>query len=452
MTRSNILRSLDDISHDLESGSISCQELVDSCLKKIADASGEGERAFVFTDVEGAKAQAVAMDQLRANNAAPSRFAGIPISIKDLFDVQGQRTGAGSVVLNDREVSVHDSNAVARLRAAGFVLIGRTNMTEFAYSGLGMNPHYGTPLNPYDRQVGRIPGGSSSGGAVSVTDGMAAAGLGTDTGGSCRIPAAFCGITGFKPTASRVPMGGVVPLSQSLDSIGSLAPTAKCCAVIDSVLSGQKLILMPDVFPLTGLRIGALNNYVLDGMDSIVAETYAAALGKLRAAGAHIIDINLAPLNDLPMVNSKGGFAAAEAYAVHRVRLEKEGSAYDPRVSVRIRKGAEQSAADYLDLLASRKKIIRQVNRTTSSFDLVVFPTVPIIAPKLAELKDEDEYGRLNLLCLRNSTVANFLNRCAVSLPIHCSGDAPVGLTLMGETCSDRRLLSIAVSIESIFL
>ena len=217
----NVVQTINELAGRLAAGTVSSRDLVEDSLSKIADPAGEGARVFVQIDADGVRAQADAIDKLRQNGASLSKLAGIPVSIKDLFDIQGQVTAAGSKVLKGNQVAERDCPAVARLRAAGLVLLGRTNMTEFAYSGLGLNPHYDTPRNPFDRDVGRAPGGSSSGAAVSVADGMAAAGLGTDTGGSCRIPAAMCGITGYKPTQKRVPLDGVVPLSSTLDSNGS---------------------------------------------------------------------------------------------------------------------------------------------------------------------------------------------------------------------------------------
>src|SRR5216683_7204062 len=217
---------------ELEAGTKS-RELIEQSLARIADKSGEGGRTFLKVHAEQALAAADFYNRLRASGAAPSRFAGIPVSFKDLFDIAGDVTTAGSRVLGEAAPATRDAPAVARLRAAGFIPVGRTNMTEFAFSGIGINPHYGTPLSPYDRKSARIPGGSSSGAAVSISDGMALGAIGTDTGGSCRIPAAFCGIVGFKPTAHRVPTAGAFPLSTSLDSIGPLAATVECCATLD---------------------------------------------------------------------------------------------------------------------------------------------------------------------------------------------------------------------------
>ncbi|RME65318.1 MAG: amidase [Alphaproteobacteria bacterium] len=333
------------------------------------------------------------------------------------------------------------------MRRAGFIVIGRTNMTEFAYSGLGLNPHYGTPKNPFDRAAGRIPGGSSSGAAVSVADGMAAAAIGTDTGGSCRIPAAFCGVVGFKPTARRVSLRGVLPLAPSLDSVGPLAPSVTCCAHVDAILSGGAPAPIEDRRP-GGLRIAVLRNYVLDGMDSTVAEVFESALSTLSAAGVALTDIVLPDLDSLPALNAKGGLVAAEAFAWHRERLDKAEDAYDPRVAARIARGREQSAADYIDLLAERRRMIQNAGERTAVYDAVLFPTVPVVAPTIAAMAEDTAYMRANGLVLRNSTVANMLDRCAISIPLAPHGAAPIGLTLMGEHGEDRKLFSVARTVE----
>jgi aspartyl-tRNA(Asn)/glutamyl-tRNA(Gln) amidotransferase subunit A len=340
---------------------------------------------------------------------------------------------------------------VRRLLAAGFVPVGRTNMTEFAFSGLGINPHYGTPLAPWDRAAARIPGGSSSGTAVAVADGMVTAGLGTDTGGSCRIPAAFCGVVGYKPTARRVPIDGVLPLAPSLDSVGPLAPSVACCAIIDAILAGEAPA--PTVpATLAGLRLAVPENFGLDGMDAHVRAAFDRALAVLSAAGARIARTRFATFDAIPAINAKGGFASAEAYAWHRALLAEKAAQYDPRIRPRIARGEHQTAADYLDLLAARRRLIAEFDTTTRDFDALLLPTTPIVPPRIAELDDEREYNRLNLLILRNTAVANFLDRCAISLPCHRPGEPPVGLMLMGETLGDARLFSIAAAVEAALL
>ena len=439
-----------ELRRKLETGEVTSRKLVEDCLGRIGDASGEGARVFRTVDTDGARKRADAIDALRKNGDAPSPFAGIPISVKDLFDIEGQATLAGSRVLADAERASKDATSIARLRAAGFVIIGRTNMTEFAYSGLGINPHYGTPLSPYNRETGRVPGGSSSGAAVSVSDKMAAVGLGTDTGGSCRIPAAFCGTVGFKPTARRVPTDGATPLSFSLDSVGSMAQSTSCCAVIDSVISGEEDIRAGEASSASSLRVGVLRNLVLDGLDDAVATGFEGALGKLSASGVAMEDVTIAELDELASLNVKGGMAAAEAFAWHRKRLAERGEEYDPRIRARIEKGGEQSAAEYIEVVLARKRAIEAAASRTRELDAVIYPTVAIIPPTVASVADENDYVRINLRCLRNTNITNFLDGCAVSLPIHDPGDPPVGLNIMGRSMQDRELFSTAAGIEKL--
>lgn len=433
----------------LESNRTTSRELVEQCLSRIDDANGEGARAFL--KVHGAQARAVAdaVDRGRSLGMASTPYAGIPISIKDLFDIAGEPTPSGSRVLFDAPPALADAPTVVRLRAAGLVIVGRTNMAEFAYSGLGINPHFGTPKNPFDRASGRIPGGSSSGAAISVTDGMAAAGLGTDTGGSCRIPAALAGIVGFKPTARRVSCDGAIPLATSLDSVGSLARSVACCAVMDAILAGETP-KAPAVFPLRGARLAVPEALVLNDLDNEVAVAFERALSLLAAQGAHIVKLPLPELLELSAINAKGGFAAAESYAWHRRLLTEKGGLYDPRVKIRIEKGGNQSAADYIDLRQARQDFIRRVTAICVPFDGLLMPTVPRIAPTFAEVESDDDYSRLNLLMLRNPAVVNFLDGCAVSIPCHQSGRPPVGLMLVGLHDSDARLLSIAQAVEAV--
>jgi aspartyl-tRNA(Asn)/glutamyl-tRNA(Gln) amidotransferase subunit A len=446
------VKPLQALAEDLANGRATSRALVDASLERIADPAGEGKRVFTHVDAEGARAQADFADAQRKRGVAPSPYAGIPISIKDLFDVQGQVTRAGSTVLAKNAPATQDAPAVARLRAAGFVLIGRTNMTEFAYSGIGINPHYGTPLNAYDRKTGRVPGGSTSGGAISVTDDMAAAALGTDTGGSLRIPPAFNGLVGFKPTARRVSLKGAVPLSFSLDSIGPIGRTVSCCAIVDAVISGEREAApVPPVHPVKGLRLAVPQSFVLDDVEPVVMAAFEAALAALRKAGALIDEIPLTELLELPKINAKGGFSAPEAYAWHRKYLESQGDDYDPRVRVRIMKGTEQSAADYIELTAARADLIRRVGVITAPYDALVMPTVAIVAPNLQELIDSDAaFTRANLLALRNTSVGNFLDQCAISLPCHKPGEAPVGFMLMGAHGNDAKLLSIAGGVAGL--
>ena len=442
------MQTIEQCAEALANGTTSSRALIEACVARIADPQGEGARTFIKVHAEQARTMADAMDALRRAGRAPSRYAGIPVSLKDLFDIAGEPTPAGSRVLADAAPATDNAPVVQRMLAAGFVPVGRTNMTEFAFSGLGINPHFGTPRSPWDRSGGRIPGGSSSGTAVSVSDGMAVAGLGTDTGGSCRIPAAFCGIVGYKPTARRVPIDGVLPLAPSLDSVGPLAPSVACCAVIDAVLAGEAPKL-PAVADLDGLRLGLPTNMVLDGMDSVVAGTFERALDVLSRAGVRIVRMQVAEFDEVPAVNAKGGFAASEAYAWHHTLLAEKGAGYDPRIRLRIERGERMTAVDYLELVAARRRLIASFDARTSGVDALVMPTVPIVPPRIAELDDEREYNRSNLLILRNTALGNFFDRCSISIPCHRAGEAPVGLMLVGETMGDARLFSIAAAVEA---
>ena len=437
--------TLNELSRRLVSGGVSARSLVDQSLARIMDPRGEGARAFISVSSESARAQADEVDRRRAAGQALPAFAGIPLAIKDLFDVAGEVTRAGSRILADRPPADRDAPVIARLRAAGFIFIGRTNMTEFAYSGVGLNPHYGTPLSCFDRATRRIPGGSTSGGGVAVADDMAAASLGTDTGGSCRIPAAFNGIVGFKPTASRVPRDGVYPLSQTLDSVGPLARSTACCATLDAILRGVDPQPLPDV-PLNRIRLLLPTTLVLDAMDEVVGRAFERAVETLARAGVTIDRQPLDELQRLPQINAGGGLAAAEAYAWHRTLLEQHADRYDPRVAMRILKGRDVNANEVRE---ARAAVIESVDRSTHGFDALVMPTVPIIPPPLAAFEQDADYVRLNALVLRNPSLANFLDRCSISLPIHRPGEAPVGLMLIGQHDQDDRLFGVAGAIES---
>jgi aspartyl-tRNA(Asn)/glutamyl-tRNA(Gln) amidotransferase subunit A len=441
------MRTIEEHATALADGTTTSRALVEASLARIADPEGEGTRAFTVVHAEAARAMADAADALRRAGRAPSRYAGIPFGVKDLFDIAGETTRAGSRALDGAPPATSAAPAVARMVAAGFVPVGRTNMTEFAFSGLGINPHYGTPTAPWDRAAGRIPGGSSSGTAVAIADGMTVTGLGTDTGGSCRVPAAFCGIVGYKPTARRVPLAGALPLSPSLDSIGPLGASVACCAVVDAVLAGEAPA-PPLPMPLAGLRL-AVPEAALDGLDADVATAFARALAQLSAAGAAIRHMAFGVFTEMAEANALGGFAAAEAYAWHRKLLAEKAALYDPRIRARIERGSRQSAADYLDLLAARRRIIAGFDAATRDIDALLLPTVPIVPPRIADLEAEADYNRLNLLILRNTVPANFLDRCAVSLPCHRPGEPPVGLMLMGETLGDGRLFAIAAAVEA---
>ena len=376
-------------------------------------------------------------------------LAGIPVSVKDLFDVAGQVTMAGSTVLATAPPAGADAIAVARLRAAGAVLVGRTNMVEFAFSGVGINPHYGTPVNPADIETERIPGGSSSGAAVSVATGAALVGLGSDTGGSLRIPAALCGIVGFKSTARLVPANGAVPLSTSLDTVGALTRSVRDAVTVHEILSARAVHLAEK--PLSSCRLAVARTLMQDGMSSTVAAAFEKSLHLLRQAGATIEEIALEELDELASINATGGLSAAQSHAWHRKLLTDHEAQYDPRVALRILRGARMSAADYIDLLAARQSWIARMEARLVGFDAVLSPTVPIVAPSIASvLHNDEEFFRINSVLLRNTSVVNMLDGCAISIPCHMPGQLPVGLMLWHAALHDDAVLDLALQVETV--
>jgi aspartyl-tRNA(Asn)/glutamyl-tRNA(Gln) amidotransferase subunit A len=430
---------------DLAAGRTTSRALVEEALARIADPAGEGKRVFVKVYAEAASAAAEAQDRLRAAGYVASPLAGIPVSIKDLFDVAGEVTLAGSRALDDAPPATADAPIVARLKAAGAVVIGRTNMTEFAFSGVGINPHYGTPGNPHDRSL--IPGGSSAGAPVSVADGMAAVAIGTDTGGSVRIPAALCGLAGFKPTQYRVPRDGATPLSTTLDSIGPIGVSVACCTLTDAVMAGEPADV-PAAVPTEGLRLGIPQTVMLDDLEVPVAAGFERAVSALSRAGARIVELPLEMLGDYARINIKGGLPVVEAFAWHEKLIERRGQDYDPRIRTRIGRGREMTAAEYIRLVEARADFIRRFDAETEAFDALVMPTVPMTAPPVTAFARDEDYTRLNLKLLRNTSIINFLDRCALTLPIEEPGTAPVGLMVVGRHGEDRRLLAIGIGIE----
>lgn len=382
----------------------------------------------------------------QATQAQP--LAAIPVSVKDLFDVAGQTTAAGSTVLAGAAAAGADCPAVARLRAAGAVLAGRTNMVEFAFSGVGLNPHHGTPVNPADSAVRRIPGGSSSGAAVSVATGAALVGLGSDTGGSLRIPAALCGIVGFKSTARLVPTAGAVPLSTTLDTVGALTRSIRDAVTVHEVLAARSVHLTDK--PLSSWRLAVVRTQMQDALDATVTQAFERSLRVLLDAGARIEEIDLDEIGDLAAINASGGFSAAESYAWHQTLIADHEASYDPRVAQRILRGARMSAADYIHLLAARQQWIARMETRLSDFDAVLSPTVPIVAPPIASVLDDDaEFFRVNGLLLRNTAVVNMLDGCAISLPCHTPDQLPVGLMLWHAALHDDAVLGLALQVEA---
>ncbi len=377
-------------------------------------------------------------------------LAGLAISVKDLFDIAGQPTPAGSKVLAHAPAASADATAVARLRAAGGVVIGRTNMTEFAFSGVGINPHHGTPANAAVTDVPRVPGGSSSGAAVSVAAGAAFVGLGSDTGGSIRIPAALNGIVGFKNTARLVPTQGALPLSTTLDTVCAMTRSVRDAIVVHEIIGARQVAPVDKQLP--ECRFAVVKELFQDALQPAVAGAFERALRSIREAGARIEEISLPQLGELPAINASGGFSAAESYAWHRQLLERSGGGYDPRVAQRIRKGADMKAFEYIDLLRARGDWIARMEAALADFDGVLSPTVPVTAPPIAGVAPGAErdaaFFALNGLLLRNPSVVNMLDGCAISLPCQAPGDMPVGLMLWHAGLHDDSILRIGLQIE----
>jgi len=407
--------------------------------------------AFVATSFPEARAAAAAADRAIAAGGDPGPLAGLAVSIKDLFDVAGESTSAGSTILRDAPPAGEDAPAVARLRRAGAALIGRTHMSEFAFSGVGLNPHFPAlasaatlDLDP----VPRIPGGSTSGGAASVAAGAAWAALGSDTGGSIRIPAALQGVVGFKSTARRVPIDGAVPLSPSLDTVSAMTRSVRDAVALHEILAARTVRLAQR--PLAQWRFAVPTRVMLDGLDETVARAFDRSLAALSAAGAKVETIDLAPLAEIGPINANGSFAAAESWAFHRRWIGERESEYDPRVALRIRRGETMSAADYLDLVAARRAWIARMADALQAFDALLSPTVPIVAPPLSPLVDDDEaFFAVNNLLLRNPSSVNFLDGCALSVPCQHDGELPVGLMIWHGAEHDDTVLACGLAIEA---
>lgn len=439
-----------ELSQHLANGKITSRQLVEQALAAIKDPQGEGPRTFLSVHESQALAAADQVDAQRHDGANLHALAGIPISIKDLFDEAGFTTLGGSRVLVGTPAATRNSTVVERLRKAGAVIIGRTNLVEFAFSGLGLNPHYGTPKNTFDRTTGRIPGGSSSGAAISVTDGMAAGAIGSDTGGSIRIPAALNGLVGFKPTARRVPLVGVLPLSFTLDSAGPIAKSVADCALLDQVLAAE-VDGVPAALQLRGLRLAVPKTVFQNDLSPAVANAFTAALSRLSAAGAMIVDLPMPEFAQAATISQRGALVSAEAYWWHRQWMKDGAEKYDPRIIVRIRAGETITAATYIDLVKLREQFIAAISAAAADYDAMLMPTTPETAPTIAEAgKDDETYSRLNLRMLRNPAVVNLFDGCALSIPCHIPGTAPVGMMIAGTQGTDRKILAIGLAVEGL--
>ncbi len=421
------------------------RDRLEDTLARIADPNGEGARAVLTVYADEARRAADAADARTKAGQTLGPMDGVVITIKDLFDITGEVTRAGSKVLAARgKPAKDDAPVIKRLRDAGAVIAAKTNMVEFAFSGVGLNPHFGTPGNPADRS--RVPGGSTSGGAVAVADGMGAITIGTDTGGSTRVPAALCGIVGFKPTQKRISRDGAYPLSFSLDSIGPMAKSVAECALADAIMAGEASDFAP--MGLSGVRAGMMQGLPLEAIDATVSVAFASALAKLSGAWKSAADVTPEAISIMQGVNERGGLAPPEAYAIHRELLTAQGDGVDPFVRQRIMRAAATTMPDYVMLVEDRKRGIAQMDALFDRFDVLVLPTTPIVAPTKAEVVALDEFGKRNVLLLRNTSIGNFFDLCAVSLPINLGNALPCGLMLFGRHGSDRKLLAIAAGVE----
>jgi aspartyl-tRNA(Asn)/glutamyl-tRNA(Gln) amidotransferase subunit A len=430
----------------LASGQTTCEAWVEQSL---ADAA-QPHAAHVFTHLwaESALASARHADAQRRSGVRLGPLAGLPVTIKDLFDVAGETTTSGSVVCASEAPAECDAPPVARLRASGAALLGKTNMSEFAFSGVGYNPHWGTPANPADASLARIPGGSSSGAAVSVGLGLAVAGLGSDTGGSLRIPAALCGLVGFKGSQSRVTRMGAMELARSLDTVGAITRCVNDAWLLDAVLSGQALSLRQR--SVKGLRLAVPTTLMQDELDADVSQAFARSLSCLSAAGALIEEVTWAELGEIATLNAPGGFSPVEAYAAHRHRLAADGARFDQRVAQRMALGQGVSAADYLTMIDQRRAWIARSNGVMQGFDAVMCPTVPMVAPAIdATCASDAAFFAANRLLLRNTFAINYWDGCAISMPCQAPGDLPVGLMLARANGDDADLLGVALAIEA---
>ncbi len=435
------LSTIDDTQRAFMDGLTTSEALTTACLERIADPNGEGSVTFLETYREQALAAARAADLLRRSGIPQGPLAGIPVSVKDVFDIRNSRTMAGSKVLEDTLPAGSDSTVVTRLRSAGAIIVGRTNMSEFAYTGLGLNPHYGTPRSPFERDPGRVAGGSSSGSAVSVSDSMSVASIGTDTGGSGRIPAAFCGIVGYKPTQNLIPLDGVFPLAPSFDTVSPMARSVDDCRLLACVLSGQPF--RRHARPVRSIRLGLATGLPMEDLEGDVQETFQAALERLRGEG-----VAIEPVSDVdwekPARLLKEGMVTAVEGLVSQGSLFARRDEYDPRVAERLETGLEVPAHRYAGALREIHELRRTISSALMPYSAVILPTVPILPPLIDELRDREPFFAANAKVLRNTMIANILNLCAISLPIRL----PVGMMLMGRPGCDQELFDIAEALE----
>ena len=435
-----------ELADKLRSGKVTSAALIENCLA----AADSSESVFITLNADEARREALQIDRMRRDGDPLPYYAGIPLTLKDLFDVRGEVTAAGSRVLAFDLPAEKDAVVIERLRQAGFIFLGRVNMSEFAFSGMGTNPHYGTPLCVWDRKSKRLPGGSSSGSGVSVAEGIVSGSIGSDTAGSTRIPAAFNGVVGYKPSFGRLPLDGIYPLSPTTDAPGPLANTVDCCFLLDAVMDGA----MRPPGALTGLgrppKLLLPQAEVMEELDMVVRQTFERAIDHLVASGCIVKSMPVEQLDRLLGLFQTTPLATYEAWQAHRQRIKSSGEEYDPFVSWRISSGADISAKEYRATLSERRLLIGEFNDLVSDFDALVYPTVSCLPPKLAEVDNLNSARPVNFRCLRNTATVNYFDGCAISLPCHRGEDAPVGLMLSGCHKQDYQLFQVASDVERV--
>ena len=445
-------QQLRTLASSLAKGEITSVELVKEGLAK----AKTSQSAFISIN-QGLIRLSETIDQARLSQQSIPALAGIPITLKDLFNVKNEHTLAGSKVLQTVTQSAGEDAAVLTpLRAAGLLFLGRTNMSEFAFSGMGLNPHYGTPLSIWDRETGRLPGGSSSGSAVSVAEGAVVASLGTDTAGSCRIPAAFNGIVGVKPSWGRFPLTGIYPLSPSSDAPGPMATDLDSCFILDALMTLKvgPVSALPSLTPrpANSLKIAVPDAVVMDGLDVEVANAFQGGLMRLKEAGVSIQEVAMPVLDQCVDMFNKRSVVLYEAYAHHSDLLAKHGDSYDPFVRARIAAGAKITEDKQEEYYQEKATLIECFNKQfiDLTVDAVMYPTVMCLPPALSALAEADQMRKINLECLRNTSTANYFDGCSISLPCNGTKEAPVGLMLSSMNGQDDQLYQVASTIENI--
>ncbi|MCC7265074.1 MAG: amidase [Candidatus Latescibacteria bacterium] len=459
MDRTLAFATLHQLAALIQKRAISPVELTTYYLERIA-AYDQRLNSYLCVLAERALAAARAAETAIAGGHYLGPLHGIPLAIKDLIDLAGHATTGGSLLFKNR-IAQEDATVARRLAQAGALFLGKTQMVEFAFGGVGINHHYGTPWNPWDPRVHRIPGGSSSGSGVGVAADLAPAALGSDTGGSVRIPSSFCGLVGLKPTFGRISNNGVLPLDSSLDCIGPLTRSVRDAALLFQVLAGPDPA-DPDTWSqpcedvledldgeVDGMRLCLPREYFWKDVDPEVEAAVKQAAHVFADLGVRVDEVSLKELDELAQLRSRGTPIAVEAYSRFREDLEQRLDQFDPIVSARMLDGRRMSAPDYFEIQRGYAQLRRRTHRALQQVDALLTPTTPFAALPAAEVDREDTYTRVNGLCLRNTGAANLLGLCALSLPCGFTRSGlPIGLQLIGRAWTEGRLLRLAHTYE----